>query len=201
MTGDIEEMGIGSAAWFAVQVRTNRESHCAMHLSTRGYELFLPCYREWRRWSDRRKSISKALFSGYLFCRLSRDVVAKIVTVPGVIRIVGDGTQPIAVSGQEIDALQRVIEQGHTVEPCAFVAAGRRVRIEDGPLQGVEATVLEVRGQHRVILSVSLLKRSVAVEIDPASLSPVSETAASRLKSVPAGSVDDRRHARSMQSH
>lgn len=162
---------VAPGEWFAAQVWAGREQHCAQHLRVRGYDVFLPCYREQRRWSDRVKSVERALFSGYVFCRIHGHVLAQLLTTPGVVRIVGDGCRPLPVAREEIDALQRAVEAGLKVEPTDFLEVGQRVRIETGPLRDTEGIVLKVmKNQHRLILSVSLLRRSVAVELDPASV-------------------------------
>ncbi len=153
--------------WFAVQVWTGREAPCAAQLRARGYEVFLPVYHEQRRWSDRIKKIERALFAGYVFCRMTPVVAAKVVTTPGVIRIVGDREGPLPVRADEIEAIQRIIETRRDAEPWQYLQAGERVRLETGPLRGTEGVVLTVRNRRRLVVSVSLLQRSVAVEIDP----------------------------------
>jgi transcription antitermination factor NusG len=114
------------------------------------------------------KTVERALFAGYVFCRVVSDRVAKIVTTPGVIRIVGDGSGPLPVACDEIAALQRVVAASVTVEPWEFLQAGQRVRVIDGPLRDSEGIVLRTMNRHRLIVSVSLLQRSVAVEVNPA---------------------------------
>jgi len=152
--------------WWAVQVWTGREATSAIHLRQRGYEVFLPCYQQLRRWSDRVKKVDHPLFDGYLFCLARPDVVSRIITVPGVIRIVGNGTAPIPVAHDEMQALQRLVETRLDVEPWPFLQAGQRVRVNAGPLSGVEGRIVTVKG-HRLVISVSLLQRSVAVELPP----------------------------------
>jgi transcription antitermination factor NusG len=132
----------------------------------RGYEIFLPCYQERRRWSDRVRVNVRALFAGYVFCRVSTDAVGKIVTTPGVIRIVGDGTRAIAVPADEIEAVRRIVDAGLPSEPWPFPLAGQRVRIDIGPLSGTEGVVVRVKNRTRLVVSISLLQRSVAVELD-----------------------------------
>jgi transcription antitermination factor NusG len=151
--------------WFAIHVCAGREFLSAKHLESRGYEVFLPCYREYRRWSDRVKKVERALFAGYLFSRVHADVVGKIVTTPGVVRIVGDGRGPLPVATEEVEAIRRVVDTRLLVEPWPFLHAGQRVRVEFGPLRGLEGVIVETRNQHRLVVSVSLLQRSVAVEI------------------------------------
>lgn len=152
--------------WFAVQVWTGREHLTAAHLRMRGYEVFLPSYEERRRWSDRTKIIRRALFAGYLFSRTHPEAVGKIVTAPGVIRIVGEGGAPLPVPSHEIEAIQRIVETRLTVEPWTLLQAGQRVRVDHGPLAGIEGVVLMTKSHRRLVVSVSLLRRSVAVEIE-----------------------------------
>ena len=160
-------LGENGHEWFAAHVWSGREHLCAQHLQMRGYTVFLPCYSEHRRWSDRVKKIYKPLFAGYVFCLIDGDVVGKLVTTPGVIRIVSDGRRPVPVPRDEIDAIRRVVEAGLGAEPLEFLQAGERVRVGIGPLQGTEGIVLRMNNRHRLVISVSILQRSVAVEIDP----------------------------------
>jgi len=148
-------------------VWAGREREGATHLQARGYEVFLPCYQERRRWSDRVKTVQRALFTGYVFARVRGDVVAGIVTTPFVVRIVGNGDGPLPVPTVEIDALRTVVETRLAAEPWPFLQAGQRVRVETGPLRNVEGIVLAAKNSHRLIVSISLLQRSVAVEMEP----------------------------------
>jgi transcription antitermination factor NusG len=152
--------------WFAVQVRSGREYLSAQHLGDRGYEVFLPRYCERRRWSDRIKVVERALFAGYVFCRLAPEVFGKIVTAPGVVRIVGDGTRPVSIPTPEIEAIQRIMATNLSTQPWPVPQVGQQVRVEVGPLRGIEGFVMTVKNQQRLVVSVSLLQRAVAVEID-----------------------------------
>jgi transcription antitermination factor NusG len=143
-------------------------------LGEKGYELFLPTYLSRRRWSDRVKQIEMPLFPGYLFCRVTPESSGRIVMTPGVIRFVGIGNSPLPIDDQEIDALRMVVESEFKVEPWPFLRVGQTVRIETGPLTGLTGLLVRVANQHRVVVSVSLLQRSVAVEIDSVSVTPVS---------------------------
>lgn len=154
--------------WFAIQVWTGREQLSARHLRQRGYRIFLPCYGERRPWSDRMKTIERALFPGYVFCQMQPTIVAKILGTPGVMRIVGDGSRPLPVPDHEVETIQRIVETRVRAEPWPFIEVGQRVRIEAGALKGMEGIVLRTNKQHRLVVSIPLLQRSVAVEIDPA---------------------------------
>ncbi len=144
----------------------------------KGYEEFLPVHQERRRWSDRFKSIELPLFPGYIFCRLNPEHRLPLLTIPAVLQFVGIGKIPVPIEDSEIAAIQAIVKSGLLAAPCPFLAVGQRVRVEEGPLAGVEGLLTEIRNQHRIVVSVSMLKRSVAVEIDrqwvrPAGSSPV----------------------------
>lgn len=159
--------------WFAVQVWARHEARVAEHLKGKGYRWFLPLYKCRKRWSDRVKVVDAPLFPGYLFCRFNPESRLRILTTPGVIQIVGNNGSPAPIDETEIEAIQTVVTSGLPSEPWPFLAVGHRVRIESGPLCDLEGTVVMHKGHHRLVLSVKLLQRSVAVEIDSASVSPL----------------------------
>jgi transcription termination/antitermination protein NusG len=157
----------GDRGWYAVQVWTGRETFCADHLRTRGQDVFLPCYTEHRRWSDRIKKINRALFAGYVFCRFSLQTALDVLTTPGVIRIVGTREGPLRVPDDEIETIKRIVEMRLVAEPWRFLQSGQRLRLEAGPLRGTEGIVLTIKNRHRLIVAIPLLQRSIAVEVDP----------------------------------
>jgi transcription antitermination factor NusG len=136
-------------------------------LRGKGYEELLPLYRTSRRWSDRVKQIDLPLFPGYLFCRFDpANRTLPILTTPGVIGIVGAGKTPVAVADHEIDAVRRMIGSGLAAQPWPYLGVGSLVYMEAGPLAGLEGTVTNIDKVCRLVVSVPLLQRSVAVEID-----------------------------------
>jgi transcription antitermination factor NusG len=137
----------------------------------------LPVCQSRRRWSDRVKSLELPLFPGYLFCRLDPRYRLPILTIPGVQHFVGAGRVPVAIDDAEIAAIQTAIRAGLPTEPWPYLAAGQRVRVERGPLEGLEGLLIEVRKQQRIVVSVPLLMRSVAVEIERDWVTPAHEIA------------------------
>jgi transcription antitermination factor NusG len=119
------------------------------------------------------KHVERALFPGYLFCQIQPDTVGKVISSPGVIRIVGDGRQPIPVEPHEIDAIRRIVSAGIGAEPYKQLAAGQRIRLTGGPLNGVVGIVVRTATRNRFVVSISLLQRAVAVEIDASWISVV----------------------------
>jgi transcription antitermination factor NusG len=159
--------------WFALQSRSRHESVVAMQLRGKGYEPFLPVHKSRRRWSDRIKEIELPLFPGYLFCRFDPLDRMPILVTPGIVQIVGIGKQPVPIDEMEIAGIQTAVRSGLPREAWPFQQIGQNVRVECGPLRGVEGVLLNVKGGHRLILSVTLLQRSVAVEVDEAWVNPV----------------------------
>jgi len=152
--------------WYAVHVRSRYEKAVASVLHSKGYECFLPLYKSRRPWSDRIKTFVLPLFPGYLFCRF--DVLKRlpILVTPGVLFIVGTGKALLPVKDSEIAALQSIVKSGLQTEPWPFLQVGQRVRIERGSLKEVEGILVTLKKPHRLVVSVMLLQRSVAVEID-----------------------------------
>lgn len=155
-----------TAPWYAVRVQSRFENVVSAALRGKGYEEFLPLYCAVRRWSDRKKKIDLPLFPGYLFCRFNPDRLLPILTTPGVVQVVCAGKIPIPVAEEEVEAVRRILLSGLLAQPWPFLAVGSRVYIERGPLAGLEGIITSTEKSFRLVVSVSLLQRSVAVEID-----------------------------------
>jgi transcription antitermination factor NusG len=159
--------------WFAVRVKPNFEKVAAASLDARGFEQFLPTYRQKRQWSDRVKNSELPLFPGYLFCRLDAEHRTPVLAAPGVIGIVSCGPQLVPVGEKEIEAVRRIMKESLPVEPWPYLHHGCRVRVACGALTGVEGLVIREQGNCRLILQISLLQRSVSLQIDRHSLEPI----------------------------
>ena len=168
-------MAEGDLEWYAIRVRSNYEKTVSRLLQQKGYNEFLPTYEQASRWSDRVTQITRPFFPGYVFCQFGITKRMPILTTPGVVSIVGFGKIPAAIDPQEIAAVQRLVESGLATVPWPYCRVGQRVVIEEGPLVGVEGTVLEVRNAFRLVVSISLLQRSVSAEIDRVWIRPMSE--------------------------
>jgi transcription termination/antitermination protein NusG len=173
-----------SVLWYALRVKPRFEKLVHEHLERKGYEAFLPSYLSRNRWSDRVKQVRLPLFSGYTFCRFDVNARLPILITPGVQFIVGVGRSPVAVEPSEIETIRLAVNSGQPIRPWPFINVGQRVEIERGPLQGLCGIVLRVKNIDRLIISVSLLMRSVAVEIDHESVRPVNRVRPSEYSSV-----------------
>jgi transcription antitermination factor NusG len=156
--------------WFAIQARTCAEKTACAVLQNKGYECYLPLAKSRRRWSDRIKHLEMPLFPGYLFCRFDPYNRLPVLQTPGVLQIVGIGKTLIPVDEHEIAAIQCAGMSGLPVQPWPFLEVGNLVRIEQGPLRGLTGIIVNCKSELKVILSVTLLRRSVAVEVDSSCL-------------------------------
>lgn len=155
--------------WFALHVRPNYEQLAATILGNKGYEQFVPQVERFESAEQRRtpsRAALRILYPGYVFCRFDAQIGGPIVTTPGVIRIVGNGVSPIPIADEEIDKIKLIIQSRLPAYPWPFVHAGNRVRITEGPLNGLEGIIIKVKSVHRLIVSIDFLQRSAAVEID-----------------------------------
>jgi transcription antitermination factor NusG len=141
------------------------ERTAAEHLAYRGYEYFLPLWPQ--RTQRAGKDSEEPLFPGYVFCRYDGSVRPPIITTPGVTRIVGfDGT-PAFIDEEEITAIKRTLTAGQPVRQMSAFRAGMPVVITAGPFRGVRGTIVGQDGRQYLVVSVTLLQRSVAVELCP----------------------------------
>ena len=159
--------------WYAAYTSANHEKRVAMQLGQRSVEHFLPLYASVRRWKDRRVRLDLPLFPGYVFVRLALRDRLRTLQTPGVVRLVGFGGQPTALPDQEIDALRQGLARAIRIEPHPYLKVGRRVRVTTGPLQGLEGILARKKNSSRFVISLDLIMRSVAAEIDVAELEPV----------------------------
>jgi transcription antitermination factor NusG len=159
--------------WYALYVRQRYEKIVESNLLDKGFEVFLPIYRSKRRWSDRTKVIEQPLFPGYVFCRFDFHNRLPILIVPGVNFVVGLGQTATPIDPSELSAIQRAVNSGLPCEPWSFLKVGHQVRVKYGPLAGLEGFVLEVGKTCKLIISLNLLGRSVAVELHKDDVSPV----------------------------
>jgi transcription antitermination factor NusG len=159
--------------WYAAYTSANHEKRVAEQLAVRAVDHFLPLYSSVHRWKDRRVMLKLPLFPGYVFVHMALRDKLRVQQVPGVARLVGfDGT-PAALPEEEIERLKKGLAGGVRAEPHPFLTVGRRVRIKGGPLAGVEGIVIRRKNGIRLVLSLNLIQRAAAVEVEGADLEDV----------------------------
>jgi transcription antitermination factor NusG len=159
--------------WYALHVRPRFEKFVQTHLDDKGFETFLPTYTSKRRWSDRTKSITLPLFPSYIFCRFNVHDRLPVLITPGVNAVVGVGKTPTAVDPEEISNIRHVMESGLATQPWPYLKAGETVEVQTGPLEGLKGIIVREKGCDRLVVMVTLLMRSVSVEIDRQWVKPI----------------------------
>jgi len=160
------EQSVALHEWYALRVKSNRDQVVASHLFGRGYDTFVPTYKVPGP-TPQSPPKSRPLLAGYVFCRLNLSTRLPVLTVPGVLGIVGIGKAPQPIPDDELESLRQVTASPFRVTPTPQFVVGGRVRIEAGPLCGAVGTVLDCRRGHFVV-SITLLQRSVSVMVPPA---------------------------------
>lgn len=171
----------GLYPWFALRVRSNRENVVAIHLRDRGFEEYSPSYKVTRQWSDRKRILEKFLFPGYVFCRLDISRRLPVLSVPGVMGILGCGRVPIPIPEGEMDRVRAIVSSGLAVMPWPYLKIGDMVLIEHGPLAGVEGFLESIKGKHRIVVAFSLLQRAISAEIDRVWVRPIKKPPATTV--------------------
>lgn len=168
------QVAVAKWPWFAIRVRSRFDKVVSENLRSRNYESFATLHRVQRRWANRNREIEIPLFPGYVFCRFDPQARLPVLTCPGVVHLVCFGDGPVPLDEAEVEAVYAALHSNLPVEACPFVQAGQRVRVEQGSLAGVEGLVVRVKNRVRLVVSITLLQRSVAVELDTDRVSVVS---------------------------
>lgn len=159
-----------AARWYAIWVLSNAEFVVEEALRGYGIESFLPTWTEVTQWSDRKKTIHRPLFPGYLFARCDQSETERgprreILRIAGVIDVLPNSLSPSPVDVADIENIRRVLASGVPAIPCKYIT-GDAVQIESGPLAGVKGIVQRTKNGTRVVVKIEMLKRAVSVEID-----------------------------------
>jgi transcription antitermination factor NusG len=157
---------ITSHPWYALQTKPKNERKVEQLLRQKGYECLTPTYRLKRKWSDRTVEIDFPLFPGYVFCRFIPSALGKAILTQGVIKIVGFGGKPAEVAIEEVEALNLLAQSNLLREPWKYLPDGTLVLIETGPLTGVQGIICADGNKQQLIISITLLQRSVAIKLD-----------------------------------
>jgi transcription antitermination factor NusG len=170
----MEHQNTAESLWYALRGRTKTEKIVAGGLNQRDIVNFLPLYKKKTQWSDRVKTSFIPLFPGYVFAKINGRQLHPLVTVPGFMYIVGQGSVPEPLNEFDIIAVRRLVADGAGVGPWPFCAAGQVVEVLRGPLAGLRGIYLRAKSETRLIISLPLLQRSVSTEIESYNVRPIS---------------------------
>jgi transcription antitermination factor NusG len=152
--------------WYAAYTSSRHEKSVAQQMEGNRIQYFLPLYHSVRRWKDRRKEIELPLFPGYIFVHVALRDRLQVLRLPGVLQFVAFGGKPAVLPAAEIESLRDGLMRGLRAEPHPYLKLGRRVRVHSGPMSGMEGMLIRRKEKFRVVLSIDLIQRSVAVEVD-----------------------------------
>jgi transcription antitermination factor NusG len=173
VSSKVSDRGTSVPHWYALYTNPRHEKVVAKQLKERCVENFLPLYRTWHRWKDRRKQVELALFPGYVFVRIEEQNKLQVLKTPGAVNLVSFNGKLAALPEPEIQALRNALDNEVCAEPYPFLRVGRRVRVVRGPMAGAEGLLARKKDKYRVVISVEVLMRSVALEIDGTDLEAV----------------------------
>jgi transcription termination/antitermination protein NusG len=159
--------------WYAAYTTPRHEKQVSRQIEGRQMQSFLPLYRSARRWKDRRKLVELPLFPGYVFVHMSLRERLRVLQVPGVVHLVSFQGKPAALPDAEIESLREKLAKNARMEPHPYLRVGRRVRVHSGSVAGLEGILVRRKDKFRLVLSIELIQRSVAVEVDEADVEPV----------------------------
>jgi transcription antitermination factor NusG len=160
--------------WLAGYTSPRHEKKVARHLEARAVEYFLPLYKEVRRWKNGCKvPVEFPVFPSYVFVRAERERSTRLLDVPGLLAFAGTCRVGTPISEQEIDWLRQELPK-RKFEPHPYLVAGSKVRIAEGALAGTTGVLVRRKGSFRVVLTVELIRQSVAVEVDISEVEPLS---------------------------
>ncbi len=172
-TDRIDPSHLNGLRWYALRTRSRHEKLVRDRLACQGIEELLPTVVRLSQWKDRKKKIELPLFSGYCFARFSWHDRIPVLTVPGVVNIVGGGGRPEPIAEEEIEGLKTLMASALTYDAHPYLREGMAVEVIRGPLEGIRGILLRKEKRYRLIISVHLIKQAAAVEIDAADILPV----------------------------
>jgi len=156
-------VGLG---WYVAYTYPRHEKSVATYLTQKSVDSFLPCLTKTSQWKDRRVKIEVPLFPGYIFTHIRPNERVKVLSIPGVIRMLCYNEAPVMVSNPEIDSIRLCLSRGGRLEPHRFIPIGERVRVKAGIFQGLEGFVVRHHQSCKLVVTVGLIHQSVALEIE-----------------------------------
>jgi transcriptional antiterminator RfaH len=179
---------ITESLWFAVQTRPMCEQRVKLSLIQKGYQCLVPTYRQMRKWCYRFVEVELPLFPMYVFCCATPSLAGRVITTQGVTRLVAFGGRLAEIETHEIEALQRLAQSNLVREPWMYLPNGTTIQVETGPLAGIRGKYCLSDNKHRIIINVTILQQSVAVQLDEgAAISVIEEARGESQKSDDSG--------------
>lgn len=188
MTSDKTSIGVGIAGpdshvpavssdtskWLAYYTAPRHEKFVAKHLTYRSVDCYLPTLRQPRKWKNgQRVQVEEPFFPGYIFVRVDPQLYYEVLSVPGMVSVVGAGRRPSVLDDQEIESLRTGLAERNS-RPHPFLIMGQKARIVSGAFAGKTGILVKEVTDLRVVLTVEAIMKSFSVEVDGNELEMVS---------------------------
>ena len=152
--------------WYALYTKSRYEKKVDYLLKEKGVISYLPLNEVYHRWSDRYKKVLIPLFSCYVFVFIALRDRVTVLETDGVITLVSFNGQPATIADHQIDAIKRIMAEKVNVDPIDFFTPGKKVRVKQGPLKGVEGTLIHKNNKNRLVITIDGIKHALSVAID-----------------------------------
>lgn len=168
-----EQYAAADLRWHALYTYPRHERSVAIELESRSVEVFLPTHVTESRWKDRRVKLQTPVFPGYVFTRIRPAQRRAVLSAPGSVRLLSFNGAPAPIDDREIEAVRLCLERGATMEPRPLFELGDHVRVCGGPLRGLEGRISRCKDERRLLVPITLINQSIAVEVDISLLEPI----------------------------
>src|SRR5215472_3288266 len=152
--------------WYAVYTNARHEKAVADHLISKDIEIFLPTITVMSRWKDRNMKLQTPAFPGYVFTKICLSKRGRVISVPGVVRILSFNGVPTRLDDTEMENIRLCHRRGALMESRPLFGVGERVRVKAGVLEGLEGFVSRCKDERRLIVPLSHINQSLAVQVD-----------------------------------
>ena len=159
--------------WYAFTTRTKHEKKVDESMQLAGLESFLPLQKTLNQWKDRKKWVETPLFPSYIFTKIPFNQRYNVLKIPSVLGIVGFNNEPCPVRQDEIEAIKSILNAETKYDVLAGLSTGSRVRICSGPLDGVEAQIVQMRGRERIVVNITALGKSIVIDASDYKIEPI----------------------------
>lgn len=157
---------VSEKRWYAIYTIVRHEKAVHAELTKKHIVSYLPIREVFNRWKDRNKRVLLPLFPGYLFVNIDLEDKMDVLKTKGVVRMLGVNGNPMPVPDLQIESIKNLLGSNLKYDQYDFLAEGKEVEVIHGPLMGSRGKIIQRRGQCRLVLSVDLIQRSIAVEVD-----------------------------------
>ena len=152
--------------WYALYTRSHQERMVKTQLDGRGVENFLPTYDRTSQWKDRKKQLQVPLFPSYLFVKIALLQRLEVLKSYGAVQLVGISTGPLPIPEEQVTRVKKFVEVGLKCDPHPYLKVGKKVRITEGPLEGLEGMLVRTKSRSLFVVSVEMIQRSVSIELE-----------------------------------